>query len=147
MKLRNKINFSTTFLFIALFIISNFAIYYVFSNLIVDREMTDSKEEAKQIVDGFNESINTIDMDTLLRAYAPIDGMIQIVQSDQKPLSSVTSLSAKNLSKQDVQYFLNEEIKNVEYEGECLFLCIDACYFGRWSGSQSTSDQKYSKSD
>ena len=43
MKLRNKINFSTTFLFIALFIISNFAIYYVFSNLIVDREMTDSK--------------------------------------------------------------------------------------------------------
>jgi two-component system, OmpR family, sensor histidine kinase ArlS len=118
MKLRNKINFSTTFLFIALFIISNFAIYYVFSNLIVDREMTDSKEEAKQIVDGFNESINTIDMDTLLRAYAPIDGMIQIVQSDQKPLSSVTSLSAKNLSKQDVQYFLNEEVKNVEYEGD-----------------------------
>ena len=117
MKLRNKINFSTTFLFIALFIISNFAIYYVFSNLIVDREMTDSKEEAKQIVDGFNESINSIDMDTLLRAYAPIDGMIQIVQSDQKRLSSVTSLSAKNLSKQDVQYFLNEEIKNVEYEG------------------------------
>ena len=117
MKLRNKINFSTTFLFIALFIISNFAIYYVFSNLIVDREMTDSKEEAKQIVDGFNESINSIDMDTLLRAYAPIDGMIQIVQSDQNRLSSVTSLSAKNLSKQDVQYFLNEEIKNVEYEG------------------------------
>ena len=117
MKLRNKINFSTTFLFIALFIISNFAIYYVFSNLIVDREMTDSKEEAKQIVDGFNESINSIDMETLLRAYAPIDGMIQIVQSDQKRLSSVTSLSAKNLSKQDVQYFLNEEIKNVEYEG------------------------------
>ena len=60
MKLRNKINFSTTFLFIALFIISNFAIYYVFSNLIVDREMTDSKEEAKQIVDGFNESINRL---------------------------------------------------------------------------------------
>ena len=117
MKLRNKINFSTTFLFIALFIISNFAIYYVFSNLIVDREMTDSKQEAEQVVDGFNESINTIDMDTLLRAYAPIDGMIQIVQSDQKRLSSVTSLSAKNLSKQDVQYFLNEEIKNVEYEG------------------------------
>jgi two-component system, OmpR family, sensor histidine kinase ArlS len=117
MKLRNKINFSTTFLFIALFIISNFAIYYVFSNLIVDREMTDSKEEAKQIVDGFNESINSIDMETLLRAYAPIDGMIQIVQSDQNRLSSVTSLSAKNLSKQDVQYFLNEEIKNVEYEG------------------------------
>ena len=117
MKLRNKINFSTTFLFIALFIISNFAIYYVFSNLIVDREMTDSKEEAKQIVDGFNKSIDSIDMDTLLRAYAPVDGMIQIVQSDPNRLSSVTSLSAKNLSKQDVQYFLNEEIQNVEYEG------------------------------
>ena len=48
--------------------------------------------------------------------------MIQMVQSDQERLSSVTSLSAKNLSKQDVQYFLNEEIKNVEYEGS-LFLC------------------------
>ena len=117
MKLRNKINFSTTFLFIALFIISNFSIYYVFSNLIVDREMTDSKEEAKQIVDGFNESINSIDMDTLLRAYAPIDGMIQIVQSDQKSFIFCYLPFCQEFKQTDVQYFLNEEMKNVEYEG------------------------------
>ncbi len=118
MKLRNKINFSTTFLFIALFIISNIAVYMVFSHLLVDREISESKEEAERIVEGFNESLGTITTDTLLRAYLPVDGMIQMVQSNDKPLSSVTSLSEKNLSKRTVQFFLNEKVEKMEFEGK-----------------------------
>ena len=118
MKLRNKINFSTTFLFIALFIISNIAVYMVFSHLLVDREISESKEEAERIVEGFNESLGTITTDTLLRAYLPVDGMIQMVQSNDKPLSSVTSLSEKDLSKRTVQFFLNEKVEKMEFEGK-----------------------------
>lgn len=118
MKLRNKINFSTTFLFIALFIISNSTIYIVFSQQLVEREISESKEEAEKIVEGFNESLGTIAIDTLLRAYLPVDGMIQIVGSNEKPLSSVTSLSEKNLSTRAVHYFSNEKVEKVEFQGK-----------------------------
>ncbi|WP_338471996.1 HAMP domain-containing sensor histidine kinase [Niallia sp. XMNu-256] len=118
MKLRNKINFSTSFLFIGLFIISNIAIYFVFSHLIVDREISESKAETEKIAEGFNESLGQISIDTLLRAYLPVDGMIQIVKENGKPLPPVTSPSEKNLSTKAAQYFSNEIADKIEFQGK-----------------------------
>jgi len=122
MKLRNKINLSTTFLFISLFIISNLSIYLIFSNLIVDRAMMEAKAEAEKIGEGLNKSLGFVDTNTLLRAYVPVDGMIQIVMPDQKRLPPVTSLSEKDLSRLEVSYFSNERSEKIEFEGKSYSL-------------------------
>ncbi|WP_428911245.1 ATP-binding protein [Niallia sp. Krafla_26] len=118
MKLRNKINFYTSFLFIGLFIISSISIYFVFSHLLIDREITESRAEAEKIVEGFNQSQGTIDANTLLRAYLPVDGMIQIISPDEKALSTITSPSEKNLSSKAVQFFINEKVEKIKFEGQ-----------------------------
>jgi two-component system, OmpR family, sensor histidine kinase ArlS len=83
MKLRNKINFSTAFLFIGLSIVMNISIYFVFSYLILDSEIEQARAEAERTVEGINKSLGTIPADQLLRAYVPIDGMIEIITSDK----------------------------------------------------------------
>jgi two-component system, OmpR family, sensor histidine kinase ArlS len=115
MRLRNKINLSTAFLFFCLFILSNISIYFVFSNLILDSEMEQAKAEAEKIAKGINDSLGTVSEETLLRAYVPIDGMIQIVTSDNKSFPPVTSPSEKELSNRSVQYFSEERSDRIEY--------------------------------
>lgn len=117
MKLRNKINFSTAFLFIGLFIVMNISVYFIFSHLILDSETEQAGAEAEKTVEGINQSLGTIPADELLRAYVPIDGMIEIITSDQKRLSSVTSLSEKELSNRAVNYFSEEKSERIEFEG------------------------------
>ena len=116
MKLRQKINFSTTFLFLGLFILINFSIYFVFSYLILEGEKEQAAAEAEKIVDGINESLGEIKTDELLRAYVPIDGMIQLVSPERKSLSLVTSPSEKELSSRDVQYFQREVREKMTYK-------------------------------
>jgi len=116
MKLRQKINFSTTFLFIGLFILINLSIYFVFSYLILEGEKEQAKAEAEKIVDGINESLGTIKTDELLRAYVPIDGMIQIVSSNHKPLSLAITPSEKELIKREVQFFEKEIRQKITYK-------------------------------
>ncbi len=116
MKLRQKINFSTTFLFIGLFVLINLSIYFVFSYLILEGEKEQAEAEAEKIVDGINESLGTIKTDELLRAYVPIDGMIQIVSSEHKPLSLVITPSEKELINREVQFFEKEIRQKITYK-------------------------------
>ncbi|WP_071393759.1 sensor histidine kinase [Bacillus tuaregi] len=118
MRLRQKIIFSTTFLFIGLFILINFSIYFVFSYLILEGEKEQAAAETEKIVDGISESIGEIKTDKLLRAYVPINGMIQIVSSEQKPLSQVTSPSEKSLSSRDVHYYETEVKEKLTYKDQ-----------------------------
>ena len=115
MRLRNKINLSTAFLFFCLFILSNISIYFVFSNLILDSEIEQAQAEAEKIANGINDSLGTISEETLLRAYIPIHGMIQIVTSDNKSFTTVTSPSEKKLSSRSVHYFIEERSDRIEY--------------------------------
>jgi two-component system, OmpR family, sensor histidine kinase ArlS len=115
MKLRKKINLSTAFLFIGLFIISNISIYFVFSHSILDSEMEQAQDEAEKIVIGINDSLGTIAADIILRAYVPIDGMIQIVVPNHTSFTTVTSPSEKELSNRSVQYFSEEKSTRIEY--------------------------------
>ena len=81
--------------------------------------MEQSRAEAGRITGGINESLGTIDTEVLLRAYVPVNGMIQIVTPNQKRLSPVTSLSEKGLiNREDVEYFNDERSEIIEFENK-----------------------------
>ncbi|MBP3038655.1 HAMP domain-containing histidine kinase [Bacillaceae bacterium Marseille-Q3522] len=119
MKLRNKINLSTAVLFIGLFIVMNFFIYFLFSNLMINSEKEQVKAEAEKIVEAFHLSLGTIPDDKLILAYTPVDGMIQIVAEGQvEPLHSVISPpSEKELGDRQVQYYHEEKSATISFAG------------------------------
>ena len=93
MKLRNKINLYTAFLFALLLLLINITVYYSFNKLILDSELSISKyRKWQKISENVGKSIGIIPEDTLLRSYVPINGMIQIVTKNNKNFSAVTSL-------------------------------------------------------
>lgn len=115
MKLRNKINLYTAVLFTVLILIMNMSIYFLFSHFVLKSELETAKEELNIASKVFNETLGTIPENQLLRAYLPIDGMIEIVSPDRKNSSKVTSLNEQGLSKQKAQFFIGEksEEKNI----------------------------------
>lgn len=114
MKLRNKINLSTAFLFACLLFLMNLTVYYSFSKLIFNSELNTAKKEMEKITENVGKSLGTIPDDTLLRSYVPINGMLQIVISDSKAFATVTSPTEQILSKR----------KAVFYEGEVSTLIV-----------------------
>lgn len=117
MKLKNRINLYTTVMFIMLLILINGAIYFSFSKMMLNRELDRTAAEAKQAVTGMNQvgaSISTVE---LLRAYVPINGMLQIVKSDGKPDAGVTVPSQQSLRDQPVKFYQKEEKEIMDIKG------------------------------
>lgn len=117
MKLRNKIHLATAVLFIGLFIVINFSVYFIFSNLMVRSELDEAHAEAKKNAAAITSSLGEISAETLLRAYTPVNGMIQIVTSDNKARSSF-SPEEKELSKRKVEFYAAEKKERVEHNGK-----------------------------
>ncbi|MBY0144740.1 ATP-binding protein [Neobacillus niacini] len=117
MKLRNKINLYTAFLFALLLLLINITVYYTFSNLILDSELTTAHKEMEQVSDNFGKSLGKVPDDSLLRSYVPINGMIQIVTEDNQNSPAFTSSGQQNLSKRKPVYYSSEVSKTAEYEG------------------------------
>lgn len=133
MKLRNKINLYTAFLFIGLLIMINIIVYYLFSSLIINSEMDQAKAEANNIMHGINESIGLVPHGDLLRTYAPIDGMLRIVTDENRVLFTVASPSEKQLSDMEKQFFSEERSERIDYkEGSYSFESIPMI----WSDGQ-----------
>ena len=118
MKLRNKINLATAVLFISLFIIINFTVYFIFSNLILDSELEQAEAEAGKSANAITSSLGEISADTLLQAYAPNNGMIQIVKSNNIAAPQSFSPSEIKLKDRKVQFYTKEKIERIEYEGK-----------------------------
>ena len=118
MKLRNKINLATAVLFISLFIIINFTVYFIFSNLILDSELEQAEAEAGKSANAITSSLGEISADTLLQAYAPNNGMIQIVKSNNIAAPQSFSPSEIKLKDRKVQFYTQEKIERIEYEGK-----------------------------
>ncbi len=118
MKLRNKINLSTAVLFIGLFIITNFAVYFIFSNLILDSELEQARKEAEKNAEAITGSLGKISANTLVRAYAPVNGMIQIVTSDKKEATQSVTPSERKLIDRNIQFYNEQKIEGIEYEGK-----------------------------
>ncbi|TDL72789.1 HAMP domain-containing histidine kinase [Rhodococcus qingshengii] len=117
MKLRNKINLYTAFLFALLLLILNITVYYTFSKLLLDSELTTAHKEMKNISYNFGESLGKIPNDSLLRSYVPVNGMIEIVTEDNNSqLPAFTSADEQNLSKRKSVFYRSEVSKTIEYE-------------------------------
>ncbi|MEH7013850.1 ATP-binding protein [Neobacillus niacini] len=116
MKLRNKINLYTAFLFALLLLILNITVYYTFSTLLLDSELTTAHKEMEKISENFGESLGKIPNDSLLRSYVPINGMIQIVTEDNNNPPAFTSADEQNLSKRKSVFYRSEVSKTIEYE-------------------------------
>lgn len=118
MKLRNKINLYTAFLFAFLLILMNLGVYYSFNKLIVDSELTTSTRELEKITENVGKSINTFPIDMLLSAHIPINGMLQIVTADNKAISTVTSPTEQNLSKRKASLYQGEVNETIIYQDQ-----------------------------
>jgi two-component system, OmpR family, sensor histidine kinase ArlS len=117
MKLSNKINFLTTFLFIGLLIFINGAIYFSFSTMMMDRELERTASEAKKAIKGLSQQGTSIPIDDLLRAYVPINGMLQIVMSDGSQGPAVTAAGQQELRDHPVNLFPGEHRKVIHFSG------------------------------
>ena len=64
------------------------------------------------------QSLGKIPEADLLRGYVPVDGMIQLVSINGKPMSTVTSLSQKELAKRPSHYLAGETGSRISYRGK-----------------------------
>lgn len=109
MKLRSKIYLYSSVLFAALLIIVNVSVYVLFDHMSVSDELKRTEAEAESIVKGVQESADSIPPDDLLRAYAPINGMLRIVRPDGTSTSPVITSKEQELS--ELNYTYEEERK------------------------------------
>lgn len=113
MKLENKINLYTAVLFVAIVILMNFTIYYLFKNLMIESEKTAAQTEIDSLSTRVTSSIGEIEIDMLLRAYVPVDGGIQVVLEDENLAGMVTSPTEQDLSSLNKTFYPNEQNKTI----------------------------------
>ncbi|MFC7682073.1 sensor histidine kinase [Paenibacillus sp. GCM10028914] len=105
MKLRSKIYLYSSVLFAVLLIAVNVSVYFLFERMSVSDEIKRTEAEAASIVKGVQQSASSIPPDDLLRAYAPLDGMLRIVRPDGTSSQTVTTSDSKvDLSGQKYVY-------------------------------------------
>jgi signal transduction histidine kinase len=125
MKLRNKINLYTAFLFSILLILINVTIFFSFNKLILEGELKIAKKEIEKITQDITKSLGTVPEEDLLRSYVPIRGMIQIVRENNHAELTVTSPAEQALSVKKAEFY-NQEIskfifyKNITYSFESM---------------------------
>ncbi|MBO1511791.1 sensor histidine kinase [Metabacillus bambusae] len=115
MRLRNKINLYTAVLFIFLLILMNVAIFLVFSNLIMTNELDRTKAETEKIAKDVSKAVNQIAPNNLLRAYVPIDGMVQIVVETNEDSSTITSHPENPLKDRKPIFYPGEKSEIITY--------------------------------
>ena len=116
MKLRSKINLYTTVMFICLLLLINGAIYVSFSRVTLNSELERTAAEAKQTIKGI-QSGTTIPTKDLLRAYAPTNGMLQIVNADGSTDAAATAPGHQKLRQEPVTFYQKEQREIIEYDG------------------------------
>lgn len=118
MKLKNKINLSTAVMFIVLLIIIVLTIYLSFSAMAKNREIDRVYEEAKQSTTGIHQSDASVPVQQLLRAYVPVNGLLQIVKPDGSSQGAVAeSAQQSELRNLSVTYYGKEEKKIINNNG------------------------------
>lgn len=105
MKLRNKINLYSTVVFIILLILLNGAIYFSFSQMMYKSELERTIAQATRAADGIGQIEGEVPHQEVLRAYMPINGMLQIVNNDGSPGTAVVDPNHQYLHKVNVQYY------------------------------------------
>ncbi|WP_410768924.1 ATP-binding protein [Fontibacillus sp. BL9] len=114
MKLRSKIYLYTSVLFALLLITVNLSVYLLFTRMSVDNEINRVEAGAEAIVKGVRQSAGLIPPDDLLRAYAPLDGMLRIVKEDGTSTPPVTNSTEQQLSKLEYAFEEERQTKRIE---------------------------------
>lgn len=118
MKLRNKINLYTSVLFIALLILINASIYFLFSHLMMSNELDRANAEVDKIVTNIDSTMDRIAPNSLLLAYLPLDGMIKVLNEDLTSEAKITTPSESILKSRDSQYFPGETSEVISYKNK-----------------------------
>lgn len=117
MKLQTKINLYSAVMFIILLMIINAAIYFTFNRMMLNSELERVTGEAKQTVTAMVDADPAIPIGDLLRAYMPVNGMLQIVKADGTTSSAVTSTGQEKLIENPATFTNREQREIVEYDG------------------------------
>ena len=109
MKLRSKINLYTSVLFIVLLICMNASIYSVFAYLMKENELERAQAAVGQVATEIGRAVDRIAPDDLIRAYVPVDGMIQVLKEDLTSNGGkTTSPSGENLLSRKNNFYPGE---------------------------------------
>ncbi|WP_172195270.1 sensor histidine kinase [Saccharibacillus qingshengii] len=107
MRLKSKIYLYSSVLFAALLAAACISIYLLFEKMSLDAESLRFEIEAELTAERISESASRTAPDDLLRAYAPADGMLRVVQPDG------TSLARPVTASEDTQ--LSERLSSEPY--------------------------------
>ncbi|CAM3530022.1 MULTISPECIES: sensor histidine kinase [Saccharibacillus] len=107
MKLKSKIYLYSSVLFAALLAAACISIYLLFEKMSLDAESHRFEMEAELTAERISESASRTAPDDLLRAYAPADGMLRVVEPDG------TSLARPVTASEDTQ--LSERLSSEPY--------------------------------
>lgn len=115
MNLRNKINLYTSVLFAILLLAINVIVYFSFSKLTLATELNTAQKEMEKISKEIGKSLGIVPENELLRSYVPINGMIQIITTDNNRMTTVTSPSEQKLSERKVKFYKGEVNHFIDY--------------------------------
>ncbi|KGX87368.1 HAMP domain-containing sensor histidine kinase [Pontibacillus litoralis] len=115
MKLRTRIQLLTTVVLMVLLLIANTSIYFIFKNQTIDSEQRRLTNTANNIIMEMTEQQN-VPMEQVLRAYIVNDGVLRIVDEEQKaPIVQVAA--DKRYRGMEVSYTNNQIDEVFEYNG------------------------------
>ncbi|MFF2479819.1 sensor histidine kinase [Paenibacillus sp. NPDC058071] len=118
MKLRRKIYFYSSVLFAGLLIAANVTVYYIFSDMTINKELGQLTAESQQAADAIRKSDTRLKTEELLRAYVPLDGMIAIVPEEGSGKALlVTSPSETALSSRGQIFDADRRMERVSFNG------------------------------
>lgn len=131
MNLRSKINLYSTVMFICLLLLINSAIYFSFSRMLLNSELDRAAAEAVQTIKGMKTTATSIPPRDLLRAYVPVDGMLQIVKADGTAGSAVTAPGQEGLLDRPITFYKKEQRKIINVNGlPYAFVSIPIIWIG-----------------
>ncbi|HLQ98081.1 MAG TPA: HAMP domain-containing sensor histidine kinase [Candidatus Dormibacteraeota bacterium] len=117
MKLKSKINIYSTVTFTILLVIIHTTIYFVFQEMMYQKELEHSHQNTINTVAGMKNVHEQIEQDDLLRAYLPLNGMIRIVQSEGQINSTITDPNHQSLKDYPSDTYQKEVMKLVKVQG------------------------------
>ncbi|MGO4546018.1 sensor histidine kinase [Paenibacillus sp. 2TAB23] len=117
MKLGSKIHLYSSVLFTVLLVIANATVYTVFSKMMLERELDKLAAETKQAAASLRQADQPAATTELLRAYVPLDGMLQWVpEVENGSAILVTSASETDLSSHTAVYSAEQTQKQLKIE-------------------------------
>jgi len=119
MKLRRRIHLYSTALFAMLLIAANVTVYQVFSHMTIERELDQMTAETMQASESIRAATSRPATEALLRAYAPLDGMLRIVKEGEKGEGQfITSSSAALLGEIRASFYPQRQVDQSTIAGK-----------------------------